>query len=92
MMRAGGKGIDIEGAENRTGVALPQEMPSWPVHQSTKPPDCHEPQTTKLPDAKSFEQQGNVMERSTFILFVAGQEWKEFQKNNFGHQWNTTLF
>ena len=52
MMRAG-KGIDIEGAENRTGVALPQEMPSWPVHQSTKPPDSQEP-TIKPQEAKIF--------------------------------------
>ena len=47
-------GFNIEGVENRTGVALPQEMPSWPVHhQSTKPPDRQEP-TIKPQDAKIF--------------------------------------
>ena len=52
MIRAA-TGINIEGVENRTGVALPHEMPSWPVHQSSKPPDSQEP-TIKPQDAKIF--------------------------------------
>ena len=52
MMRAGGKGIDIEGAENRTEVLLcPKRCPvdqstSPPNHQtatSLKPPNCQTP-------------------------------------------------